>query len=260
MSVRLESLAAALGYPSGPSERLAQALTHRSFANEAATGIHNERLEFLGDAVVGLLVAEALMEALPTVTEGTLSRLRASIVNARSLADLARERDLGHLLRLGRGETRTGGREKDSLLADAYEAMIGAVYLDLGLEQARRIVRLDTAARVLAGDSSASARDHKTQLQEWVQARLQATPVYRLLEAEGPDHDKVFTVEVEIEGGIACRGIGRSKKSAERAAAGAAWEALSRAGLLTRRREAAEGDPAPAGSESPSPASLPEGS
>jgi ribonuclease-3 len=260
MSVRLESLAAALGYADGPSDRLAQALTHRSFANEAATGVHNERLEFLGDAVVGLLVAEALMEALPSVAEGTLSRLRASIVNARSLADLARDRGLGQLLRLGRGETRTGGREKDSLLADAYEAMIGAVYLDLGLDQARRVVRLDTAARILAGDASAAARDHKTQLQEWVQARLQATPVYRLLEAEGPDHDKVFTVEVEIEGGITCRGVGRSKKTAERAAAAAAWEALGRAGLLTPRHGDGEGAPAPAGSESPSPASPPEGS
>lgn len=260
MSARLESLSLELGYSGGPSARLAQALTHRSYANEAATGSHNERLEFLGDAVVGLLVAEALMEALPSVAEGTLSRLRASIVNARTLAELARARGLGQILRLGRGEMRTGGREKDSLLADAYEAMVGAVYLDLGLEHARRLVRTDTASRISAGESSANARDHKTQLQEWVQARLQSTPLYRLIEAEGPDHDKTFTVEVVIEGAVTCRGTGRSKKAAERLAAEAAWEELTRTGQIMLRREDAEAAPAPAGSGSPSPASPPEGS
>lgn len=260
MSARLEALAVELGYTEGPTGRLAQALTHRSFANEAATGSHNERLEFLGDAVVGLLVAEALMEALPAATEGSLSRLRASIVNAQTLAELGRARGLGHILRLGRGEMRTGGREKDSLLADAYEAMVGAVYLDLGIEPARRVVRADTAHHIAAGEASAHARDHKTQLQEWVQARLQSTPVYRLIEAEGPDHDKTFTVEVVIEGAVTCRGTGRSKKAAERLAAATAWEELGRTGQLTLRREDGGAAPAPAGSGSPSPGSPPEGS
>jgi ribonuclease-3 len=254
----MASLAKGLGYPEGQVGRLPQALTHKSHANEAGTDAHNERLEFLGDAVVGLLVAEALMESFPEATEGRLSRLRASMVNARSLAELARARGLGGMIRLGRGEARTGGREKDSLLADAYEALIGAVYLDLGLENARAVIRADTAPRIAEGDGAAT--DYKTQLQEWVQATLQTTPAYRLLGTEGPDHEKAFTVEVVVDDDVRCVAVGRSKKAAERAAAALAWEALERGGRV-RPRPAADGAaPAPAGSGSPSPASLPGGS
>jgi ribonuclease-3 len=256
----MDMLARGLGYPDGQNGRLPLALTHKSHANEAGTDEHNERLEFLGDAVVGLLVAEALMEAFPRASEGRLSRLRASIVNARSLAELARGRGLGGMIRLGRGEARTGGREKDSLLADAYEAVVGAVYLDLGLDWARTVVRQDTAARVAAGEGAAAARDYKTQLQEWVQAELQTTPVYRVLGTEGPDHEKAFTVEVVIDEGLRCSAVGRSKKAAERAAAALAWEALERAGRLRLPRAGGANAPAPAGSGSPSPASLPEDS
>jgi len=254
----MESLAKGLGYPEGQVGRLPQALTHKSHANEAGSKAHNERLEFLGDAVVGLLVAEALMESFPEATEGRLSRLRASMVNARSLAQLARSRGLGGMIRLGRGETRTGGREKDSLLADAYEAVIGAVYLDLGLDYARAVLRSDTAPQIAEGDGAVT--DYKTQLQEWVQAALHSTPIYRLIGTEGPDHQKAFTVEVVVDDGVRCIAVGRSKKAAERAAAALAWEALEREGRIRLRPADAEAAPAPAGSGSPSPASLPGGS
>lgn len=257
---KIDELATALGYPGGASERLQQALTHKSFANEAGGLAHNERLEFLGDAVVGLLVAEALMQALPEAPEGVLSRLRASIVNARSLAELARNRGLGSLLRLGKGEGRTGGREKDSLLADAYEAVVGAVFLDLGLEAARAIVRADTQQRVAEGEAARAARDDKTQLQEWSQAHLQTTPRYDLVSAEGPDHEKVFTVILTIEGAVTATGHGKSKKAAERAAAAEAWAELARTGRVATRREAGGDAPSSPGTGSPSPASPPGGS
>jgi ribonuclease-3 len=253
----METLATGLGYPDGQIGRLPQALTHTSHANEAGTQAHNERLEFLGDAVVGLLVAEALMEAWPEASEGRLSRLRASIVSARTLAELARQRGLGGMIRLGRGEARTGGREKDSLLADAYEAVIGAVFLDLGLERARSIVRADTAARIAAGEESAAACDYKTQLQEWVQATLQTTPTYLLLATDGPDHEKAFTVEVVVDAEVRCSATGRSKKAAERAAAALAWQMLEGAGRIRPRRGGDAGAPAPADIGSPSPASPP---
>ncbi len=253
-SERIEALAAALGYTEGPSERLLQALTHRSYANEQGGLAHNERLEFLGDAVVGLVVAEALMQALPNVPEGTLSRLRAGIVNATSLSALARARGLGAMLRLGRGEVRTGGREKANLLSDAYEAMVGAVYLDLGLEMARATIEADAGPRLSGQPVSDADRDYKTRLQEWVQAHLQTTPTYTILSAEGPDHEKVFTVQVTMEGGPSAQGTGRSKKVAERDAARTVWRTLLAEGRL-RDREVGAGAPAPADTESPSPAS-----
>lgn len=259
MSERLADLAAALGYPDGPSERLIQAMTHRSFANEEDGCVHNERLEFLGDAVVGLVVAQALMAALPDVPEGTLSRLRAGIVNATSLSGLARDRGLGRLLRLGRGELRTGGRDKENILSDAYEAMIGALYLDRGLDAAREILLSDVGEALTAGAHPDADRDFKTRLQEWSQATLQVTPTYRPVSAEGPDHQKVFTVELDLDTLPPFTGSGRSKKLAERDAARAAWEHLRAEGRL-RDPSAASGAPAPAGTGSPSPASPPGGS
>jgi ribonuclease-3 len=174
---------------------------------------------------VGLLVGHALMEAHPEAPEGQLSRLRAGIVNARSLAEVARELGLGRLLRLGRGEDLTGGRDKDNLLADAYEALIGAVYLDLGLPAADAAVRLHLGDRISQREPGVADRDFKTTLQELVQARFQTTPVYRLVAERGPDHDKEFTVELEVGGEVLGVGVGRSKKQAERAAA---QEALRR--------------------------------
>ncbi len=226
--LELQALAVTLGYPAGETGRLPAALTHKSFANEAEPPEdHNERLEFLGDAVVGLLVGHGLMEAHPDAPEGQLSRLRAGIVNARSLAETAREMGLGRLLRLGRGEELTGGRDKDNLLADACEALIGAVYLDLGLDAASRTVGRLLGERIARAETDIADRDFKTALQELVQARYQTTPTYRLVGEKGPDHDKEFTVELSVGGELLAVGVGRSKKQAERAAAREAMRRLT---------------------------------
>ncbi len=229
--VRLQELALLLGYPEGELGRLGCAVTHRSFSNEATPSPpHNERLEFLGDAVLDLLVAEELMKAHPEVPEGDLSRLRAGLVNAHNLAGLARHLEVGSVLRLGRGEEKSGGRRKDSLLADAYEAILGAVYLDLGLDAVRRRVCLDLGADIGRGTVPVPEMDHKSALQEWVQARHQSAPSYRLLREEGPDHEKLFFVEVLVMDSVAGLGQGRSKKAAERDAARVALMGLRRSG------------------------------
>lgn len=223
----LAALAEKLGYPPGEVGRLPVALTHKSFANEAADdAAHNETLEFLGDAVVGLLVADALMRGHPAVGEGKLSRLRAGLVNTRSLAEVAATLRLGDLLRLGRGEERTGGRRKASLLADAYEAMVAAVYLDLGLPAARAAVHAHFGARFAAPETSLADRDYKTRMQEFAQARFKSTPKYEVVGTSGPDHEKHFEVALWLDEAEVGRGTGPSKKSAERAAARDAWDRL----------------------------------
>ncbi len=223
----LARVAAALGYPPREYGQLRLALTHKSFANERGRDVgHNERLEFLGDAVLGLIVADALMRAHPDCAEGQLSRLRASIVNASSLADAARPLGIGAALRLGRGEERTGGRTKHNLLADAYEACLGAVYRDLGYGAARRMVLMHFAPAIARADSRRSYRDYKTRLQEVAQSTLQLSPTYTLIEARGPDHQKEFEVELHL-GELITRGIGTSKKGAERDAARQALDALN---------------------------------
>lgn len=221
---RFAALAESLGY-AAPSETLLTAVTHKSYANEVPGTEHNERLEFLGDAVVGLLIADALMIT-HSVDEGRLSRLRASMVNSRCLAQIGRSLGLGEVLRLGKGESRTGGRKKDSLLADAYEAVIGAVYRDLGMEAARRAVNCHFEQRIASGEPSLEDRDYKTRLQELVQARFQTTPDYQLVDQRGPDHEKVFEVELWVAGELLGRGTGRAKKHAERAAAREVWYQL----------------------------------
>ncbi len=220
-------LASAVNYPQGCLGKLPTAVTHKSFANEAGKGtLHNERLEFLGDAVLGLLVAEGLMAAHPEAPEGTLSRLRASLVNARSLAEVAGKLGIGDCLRLGRGEDQSGGRRKDSLLADAYEAVLGAAYLDNGLEAARALVEAHFGADIRKPEVRPTDRDYKTRLQEAVQAEYACTPVYRLVGSRGPDHAKEFLVEIMVDGKVWGIGTGRSKKAAERAAASEAWRRL----------------------------------
>jgi ribonuclease-3 len=203
------------------------ALTHKSYVNEhrdhAAT--HNERLEFLGDAVVDLVISHRLMDRFPDAHEGGLSKLRAMLVNEESLAKVARALGLGEVLLLGKGEERTGGREKSSVLADALEAVLGAVYRSAGLEGAMRVIDRHFAA-LFEALTDAGATDYKTRLQERVQAQKQPTPKYRLVGESGPEHAKEFEVEVSIADEVFARARGKSKKEAEQAAARETLETL----------------------------------
>jgi ribonuclease-3 len=204
------------------------AITHKSYVNEhRSEGLQdNERLEFLGDAVIDLAVSHRLMERFPEAREGDLSKIRAALVDEAALARIARELDLGSLLRLGRGEELTGGRQKSSLLADALEAVVAALYLEGGLSPVLALVDRflsEAFARAAAGTLD---RDYKTQLQELAQSRLRASPRYRVVAEHGPDHSKVFDVELELRGEVLGRGAGRSKKDAEQAAAKTALDAI----------------------------------
>ena len=207
---------------------LEHALTHRSRAHEDASGgvIDNESLEFLGDAVLGFVIADMLFHHFPTHDEGYKSKVKASIVSAVSLARLAEEIDLGRFVLLGRGEEKTGGRRKHAILADCFEALIASIYLDGGVEAARAFIVARFGPLILsAGDQAAEAtftEDWKSALQEWMQANGQGLPNYRLASAEGPDHRKRFDVEVLVQGVATGRAEGRSKKEAEQQAAKAA--------------------------------------
>lgn len=209
-----------------PSDGMELAVTHRSFAYENGGLPTNERMEFLGDAVLGLVVTESLYRRYPDVAEGHLAKMRAAIVNARALADVARALGLGALLRLGRGEEITGGRDKSSILADTLEAVIGAVYLEHGLGAAEAVVHrlfdplVDHAATLGAG------LDWKTSLQEFTSARDLGAPEYSVDES-GPDHAKIFRARVSFAGREWGEGEGRSKKEAEQQAAEAAYLAAS---------------------------------
>jgi ribonuclease-3 len=207
---------------------LQQALVHSSSVNENPSlfPVHNERLEYLGDAVLGLVVAEKLYRDIPGLSEGEMTRLRAALVRRDTLARIARDIALGDFLYLGKGEESSGGRDKAPNLAGALEAVIAAVYLDRGLTVAgKMIIRLlgEDWAKVLNRDA---VIDYKSKLQELAQSRFQLTPVYRLAAEDGPDHDKTFTVEVEVNRQLMGTGAGRSKKLAETAAARAALENL----------------------------------
>ncbi len=229
-----------LGLAFAVPELALSALTHKSFVNEhkADVLIDNERLEFLGDAVIDLAVSHRLMERFPSASEGELSKLRAALVDEAALSGLARVVGVGELLRLGRGEELTGGREKPSLLADAMEAVVAALYLGGGLQPVLTLVDRfmgDAISRAALGSFN---RDHKTQLQELTQSRHRASPRYRVAAERGPDHEKVFEVELELRGEVLGRGVGRSKKDAEQAAA---RMALVRLGVI----EPGPDDPAP---------------
>jgi ribonuclease-3 len=213
---------------------LEHALTHRSRAHEDASGgvIDNESLEFLGDAVLGFVIADMLFQRFPTHSEGYKSKVKASIVSAASLTRLANKIDLGRFVLLGRGEEKTGGRLKHAILADSFEAVIAAIYLDGGIEAARAFIMSQFAPLLIeAGDQAADAaftEDWKSALQERLQADGLGLPRYRIASAEGPDHSKRFDVEVLVGGQPAGRASGRSKKEAEQQAAKAALESLSR--------------------------------
>ena len=201
---------------------LEQALTHRS-----AGGRHNERLEFLGDAVLGLVIAETLYERLPDAPEGDLTRLRAALVNREALAQLARSAGLEGSLTLGEGERKTGGQRRESILADALEALIGASFQVAGFEAARNFVLRLYEERLSDLPSAESLKDPKTRLQEFLQGRGEALPDYRVLEVSGPDHRREFRVEVWLPGvGLGYQGRGPSRRRAEQMAAQTALETL----------------------------------
>jgi len=214
-----------LGHRFRSRELFDLAITHRSFANERGSIAHYERLEFLGDAVLGLIAGEWLYEHRPTLPEGELSRLKSSLVSAAALGRTARSLGLGDLLRLGIGEERSGGRTKASLLADSMEAVFGAVYLDGGMKAARAVI-VPIIERALDGRTADTAADSKTALQEAAQGRGWQLPEYRLVAQEGPDHEKVFTVECWVRGERMGTAQGPSKKVAEQRAAAEALERL----------------------------------
>lgn len=224
-----EELQAQIGYRFSDAALLDEALTHRSYANEQRRRCaDNERLEFLGDAILGLVIAEALFAEDPIRPEGELSRLRSELVNAGTLAQLARQIGLGASLKLGRGEGKSGGSAKENILADAFEALLGAIYLDAGLAAVRPII-LDLFARAIVEKTKQRGNsDYKSQLQEYLQSLQQTPPEYLLIETLGPEHDRVFVVEVRIPDQLLGVGRGRSKKEAEQAAAGDALSTLQR--------------------------------
>jgi ribonuclease-3 len=223
-------LAGALGIEL-PSGLLELALTHRSYAYENGGLPTNERLEFLGDSVLGVVVTDELYRSHPELPEGQLAKLRASVVNMTSLARVSRslgEGGIGPHLLLGRGETTTGGQEKDSILADALEALIGAVHLGLGLDAASAIVHRLFDPLLAESATRGAALDWKTSLQELGAAQGLGAPVYAV-EDDGPDHAKTFTAAVLLAGQVRGTGTGRTKKAAEQEAAEVAWRALTAA-------------------------------
>jgi len=205
---------------------LVAALTHKSYLNEArgSEKTDNERLEFLGDAVLDLVVSEYLVHAFPDAAEGELSKLRSRLVSGKTLSRVAKRIGLGDLLRLGRGETKTQGHSKPSILADALEAVFAAVYLDGGHEAAARCVKAVFSEELASCDQTLAKGDYKTDLQELCQREFEMLPHYRTIRETGPDHEKMFEVEILIHGDHYGVGVGKSKKEAEQLAAKQALE------------------------------------
>ncbi len=223
----METLEARIGYTFHDRRLLQNALMHSSYANEnrARGCTSNERLEFLGDSVLGMVTAMRLYRLYPDMPEGKLSRLRAELVCEQSLHAVALELGLGSYIRLGHGEARNGGRERPSILADAVEAIIAAIYLDGGLESAQRFI-LDHILTGLAEGQMHHVADYKTDLQERVQRKPGQALEYTLLSESGPDHNKTFTMNVLLNGSEIGRGTGRTKKEAEQSAAKSALERM----------------------------------
>lgn len=223
----LSELEHRLGYEFADRRLLDEALNHSSYVNEQlhASLASNERLEFLGDAVVNLVVGHMLMEKYPDLNEGELSRIRAHLVNEVHLAVLAAAIGLGEFIRLGRGERITHGREKPSILADAYEALVAAVYLDGGFSAAFELMQRHFAGATASVQNLPADSDYKSRLQEMVQMEHLAPPVYSVVAENGPDHDKTFRIRVNA-GQWTAEGVGKSKKSAEQEAARRALERI----------------------------------
>jgi ribonuclease-3 len=237
----LSELQLDLGYTFKDLDLLVQALTHSSHANERnAEVLDNEQLEFLGDAVLGFLVSDFLYRAHPLLTEGDLSKLKGFFVSAANLVKYAERIRLGNYLQLGKGEEKTGGRTKQALLVDGLEAVLGAVYLDGGIAEARRVILPFFEPQIEdIGHSERQLKDFKTELQEQLQSKHLGRAEYVLASEAGPDHQKLFTVEVNIDGESVARGVGLTKKAAEQAAARQALQRVwSRGEARAREGEA----------------------
>lgn len=231
--MNLNDLQAKLGVTFSDVSLLEQALTHRSYLNEHAEQdlMDYERLEFLGDAILEFLTGEMLFRRFPELDEGELTRLRSALVRTESLAELARAFDLGTYLRMGKGEIRNGGRERVSTLCRAFEAVIGAVYIDQGLEAVRQLVipRLTTMQHRVLQD--ALNKDARTRLQEWSQAELDVAPDYVVVSVSGPDHDRRYLLEVKLNGITVANGTGKTKRAAAHEGAANALRAIEQGGI-----------------------------
>lgn len=217
----LDKLKRHLDYRFNDEGLLETALTHRS-----VTQNNNERLEFLGDAVLGMVIAEELFKRFPNANEGQLSRLRSSLVKGETLAKIARSFELGDVIRLGQGELKSGGFRRNSILADAFEAVLGAIYLDGGFESCRNIILKHFSERLDATSPETAVKDPKTRLQEHLQASQQALPTYDVVDIAGEAHAQTFTIECNVEGVNTVRAKGSSRRKAEQAAASMILEGL----------------------------------
>ena len=227
---KIHGLEKKLGYVFWDLEHIKIALSHKSYSNEMNLDQtqHNERLEYLGDAVLDLGISDLLMKHYPNHREGHLSKIRAAIVNETSLSEIARSIGLGDHLFLGRGEEQCDGRNKTSLLADALEAVLGAVYLDAGFDTSFRIIKTLFGELVVLSKTEDINKDYKTKFQEYSQNQHRQAPRYKIVDEDGPDHDKVFTIELTLAGQVISHGQGKSKKQAEQ---DAAEQALIKVGL-----------------------------
>lgn len=212
-----------LGYEFSDESLLIQALTHRSFK-----GAHNERLEFIGDSLLGMFVAEALYFDFPKATEGELTRMRSQIVKGQTLTAIAKEFELSQWLLLGPGEMKSGGCRRDSILEDVIEAIIGSVYLDSNIEQCKEFVLKLVKKRLADVDPSNALKDPKTQLQEWLQSRKRPLPVYEVINTTGQAHNQTFTVSCTLDDGQQLEATGTSRRKAEQSAARKALEVIKK--------------------------------
>ncbi|NVN99616.1 MAG: ribonuclease III [Geobacteraceae bacterium] len=228
-SDKYASLEKIIGHQFSDRSLLEEALTHRSRSNELPGLSDNQRLEFFGDSILGFLVSHLLFDAFPQAREGELTSMRASLVDESSLAAIASSLGIGSCLQLGKGEEKGGGRKKKSILSDAFEAVIAAVYLDGGVTAAREVVQRHFSPLVQGlAVSSFSSTDYKTLLQEYTQSRFGSTPSYSVTGSQGPDHARVFTVTVIVNSELCGKGEGSRKKDAEQAAAREALEFFKR--------------------------------
>ncbi|MBR3300202.1 MAG: ribonuclease III [Clostridia bacterium] len=217
-----------IGYIFSNIHLLKNALTHSSYANESKHGTSNERLEFLGDSVLSIIVSDYIYKNFPNLPEGELTRLRSSLVCEKALCQYSKEIDLGKFLLLGKGEEKSGGRETSSILADAFEAVLAAIYLDGGIDPATKHVMRFVEKELKENSNKDLQKDYKTELQEIIQKNPEETVTYMLAGESGPDHDKEFTVNVYLNSNIIGTGVGKTKKKAEQMAAKQALQLMGK--------------------------------